>query len=497
MAVVVVGLGPGPIEWVTPAAASALRMPGARIFVRTALHPAVEQVLAGIPYEPCDPLYEYASTLEAVHAAIAARLLEAASSGRDVVFAVPGDGTQGDAVVGHLVERGVEVRTVPGVGMGAAAAAAAGLPSPEGLQTVEATMLGGSGVNRGVELNPLWPAVVGGVYNRRVASDLKLALQPVYPATHVVAVVRHPGLADEQVTRLPLAELDRGRIDLDHLTHLALPAVPKSVPTGSAHSLRAIVARLRAPEIGCPWDLEQTHRSLIPFVVEEAHEVVDAIEEGNSASLLEELGDLLLQIALHAEMADQEGDFDWNDVVRSLSAKLVRRHPHVFGEVRVDSAEEVVRNWDALKTAERANEPPRRSVLDGVPRSLPALKRAAELGRKAIKAGFDWPERAGAVAKVREELEELLGSTNLAERREEYGDLLWMLANLAVRDGVDPEEAVRLATRKFTVRFETMERIARERGWEGLGGRSIGELQELWQEAKQAVGSLPGAGPDE
>jgi tetrapyrrole methylase family protein/MazG family protein len=386
------------------------------------------------------------------------------------------------------------VRTVPGVGIGASAAAAARMPSTEGLQTVEATMLGGSGVNRGIELNPLWPAVVSGVYNRRVASDVKLALQPVYPPGHVVAVVRHPGLADEHVTRLALADLDRGRTELDHLTHLAVPAVPKSEPTGSAQSLRAIVARLRAPEVGCPWDLQQTHRSLIPIVVEEAYEVVDAIEEGSSASLLEELGDLLLQIALHAEMADQEGDFDWNDVVRTLGAKLVRRHPHVFGEARVDSAEEVVRNWDALKALERAEEPTRRSALEGVPRSLPALKRAAELGRKAVKAGFDWPERAGAVAKVREELEELLASTNLAERREEYGDVLWMLANLAVRDGVDPEEAIRSANRKFTARFQAMERIARERGWEGLGNRSVEQLQQLWQEAKQAVGPLPGAG---
>jgi tetrapyrrole methylase family protein / MazG family protein len=497
LAIVVVGLGPGPAEWVTPAAASALRTPGAHIFVRTALHPAVEGLLAGRPHESFDALYEEATSLEAVHVRIAGRLVETASDGRDVVLAVPGDGTQGEAVLSNLVERGVEVRIVPGVAVSAAAAAAVGMPATEGLQAVEASMLGGSGINRGVELNPLWPAVVGGVYNRRVASEVKLALQRVYPPGHVVTVVRHPGLPDEQVTGLPLAELDRGRIELDHLTHLALPAVPMSVPTGSAHSLRAIVARLRAPGNGCPWDLEQTHRSLIPFVIEEAYEVVDAIEEESSASLLEELGDLLLQIVLHAEMADQEGDFDWNDVVRTLSAKLVRRHPHVFGEVRVESAADVVRNWDALKAAERADEPPHRSALEGVPKSLPALKRAAELGRKAVSAGFDWPERAGPVAKVREELEELLASTSVADQHEEYGDLLWMLANLAVRDGVDPEEAVRSANRKFSARFQEMERIARKRGWDGLRDRSTGELQQLWQEAKQAIRSLPEEGRDE
>src|SRR5205814_10546308 len=218
-----------------------------------------------------------------------------------------------------------------------------------------------------------------------------------------------------------------------------LPAVIGYVPTGSAHGLRAIVARLRAPEIGCPWDLEQTHQTLIPYVIEEAYEVVDAIEAEDPAGLADELGDLLLQVALHAEVADQSDEFDWNDVVRTLSEKLVRRHPHVFGEVTVKGSSDVVRNWDQLKAAERVHQPPPASALDGVPKSLPQLKRAAELARKAAKAGFDWPTRAGTLDKVREELAELLDAANLAERREEFGDLLYILAKLAQQEGVDPE----------------------------------------------------------
>jgi tetrapyrrole methylase family protein/MazG family protein len=255
-------------------------------------------------------------------------------------------------------------------------------------------------------------------------------------------------------------------------------------PTGSAHQLRAIVSRLRAPEIGCPWDLEQTHRSLIPYVIEEAYEVVDAIEADDPVSLADELGDLLLQVALHAEIADQSDEFEWNDVVRNLAEKLVRRHPHVFGEVQVSGASEVVRNWDQLKAAERTHQPPPASALDGVPNSLPQLKRAAELARKATRAGFDWPTRDGTLDKVREELAELLDATSLAEKKEEVGDLLYILAKLAWQEGVDPEEALRAANRKFATRFATLEQVARERGWGKLQDRPLTDLEDAWAEAK-------------
>src|SRR5205814_7550507 len=215
-----------------------------------------------------------------------------------------------------------------------------------------------------------------------------------------------------------------------------LPAVIGYVPTGSEHRLRAIVARLRARSIGCPWDLEQTHQTLIPYVIEEAYEVVDAVEAGDPAGLADELGDLLLQVALHAEIADQSDEFDWNDVVRTLSENLVSPHPHVFGEVQVSSASDVVRNWDQLKAAERVHQPAPISALEGVPASLPQLKRAVELARRATKAGFDWPTRDGTLAKVREELAELLSATSVAEKREELGDLLYILAKLASQEGV-------------------------------------------------------------
>ncbi len=489
MRVSVVGLGPGRLDWITPAARSKLHAPGARVFARTRLLPALAELLEGVAWESFDTVYDTAGSLDEVHAAILDRVL---SAGEEVVLAVPGDGVLGEAILKGLLSSGATVDVIPGIPLGAGALAVAGLAASDGAQVVEATSLGGSGLDLLIELNPRWPAVVTGVYSPGVASELKLALLRVYPTDHEVRLVHHPGLDDGRVERLPLAELDRSALAFDHLTHVVAPAIVGYTPTGSSHQMRAIVSRLRAPEIGCPWDLEQTHRTLIPYAIEEAYEVVDAIESDDLAGLADELGDLLLQVALHAEIADQSDEFEWNDVVRVLSEKLVRRHPHVFGEVRVSGASEVVRNWDQLKAAERKHLPKPTSALDGVPTSLPQLKRAAELARRANKAGFDWPTRDGTLAKVREELDELLASVTLAETREELGDLLYVLAKLASQDGLDPEEALRAANRKFATRFAALETIASERGWSSLRDRPLADLEAAWAEAKRRVATPAG-----
>jgi tetrapyrrole methylase family protein / MazG family protein len=484
MRITVVGLGPGPAEWVSPAAVACLR--GERVFARTALHLALKAL--DVRCESFDAVYDQAATLDDVHDAIAQRLLGASAD--EVALAVPGDGMLGEALLERLRAGGAEVRVVPGVPLAIGALAASGVSASDGVQAVEATALGGQGIELRVELNPRWAAVVVGVYSRGMANEVKLALQDIYPPEHGVVGVYHPGLDDQRVQHLALAEIDRGGLPLDHLTHLVLPGVPDYCPSGSAHVLRSIVARLRAPKIGCPWDLQQTHRSLTPYVIEEAYEVVDAIEEDHGpAAVAEELGDVLLQVVLHAEIADQSDEFDFNDVVRGLSAKLVRRHPHVFGEAQaaVRGAADVVRNWDMLKAAEKAGQPPAASALDGVPRALPALRRAAELSRRAARAGFDWPTRDGTLDKVREELAELLAAESLEERREELGDLLYILAKLATQEGVDPEEALRAANTKFTRRFQALEQIAAERGWPSLTDRPLAELEAAWREAKQRV----------
>lgn len=494
MRVSVVGLGPGPIEWLTPAARARLHTPGARVLARTRVFPGLEELLTGVSWASFDDLYETRESISDVLAGMVERVLAA---GGDVVLAVPGDGLLGEAVLSALRAGGATVDIVPGVPLGIGALAAAGAEAgtgvgagsgfAEGAQIVDAGALGGSGLDLLIELNPRWPAVVTGVFSPRVASDVKLALGRVYPPEHSLRVVYHPGLPEARVTDVVLPDLDRSNLALDHLTHVVVPAAIGYTPNGSMHTLRAIVARLRAPQIGCPWDLEQTHRSLIPYMIEEAYEVVDAIEEDGTGGLADELGDVLLQVALHAEIADQTDEFEWNDVVRALSEKLVRRHPHVFGDVQVGGSSDVVRNWDQLKAVERASQPPASSALDGVSRSLPQLKRAAELSRKATKAGFAWPGRQHAVDKVHEELEEFLEASTPADQREELGDLLFILAELAWLDGIDPEEALRAANRKFMQRFEQVEAIARERAWTSLKDQPFEDLLEAWREAKRRV----------
>ncbi|GAC1318041.1 MAG: nucleoside triphosphate pyrophosphohydrolase [Chloroflexota bacterium] len=489
MRVTVVGLGPGPSEWVTPAARERLHTPGGLVFARTRLFPGLDQLLAGVSWQSFDDLYETRESVSDVLAGMVERIL---AVGEDVVLAVPGDGVLGEAVLGAIRASGATVDVVPGLPFGIGALAAAGVEVSDGAQIVDAGALGGTGLDLTIELNPRWSAVITGVFSPRVASDVKLALGRVFPPEHAVRVVHHPGLPDARVTTVALPDLDRSNLAFDHLTHVVVPYVTGYTPNGSMHTLRAIVARLRAPEIGCPWDLEQTHRSLIPYMIEEAYEVVDAIQEDEgSGSLADELGDVLLQVALHAEIADQSNEFEWNDVVRALSGKLVRRHPHVFGDIQVGGSSDVVRNWDQLKAAERVHQPPPASALDGVPRSLPQLKRAAELSRKATKAGFAWPGRDEAIEKVHEELDEFLEARTPADQREELGDLLFILAELAWLDGIDPEEALRAANRKFTRRFEQVEAIARERGWSSLQDQPFAGLLEVWREAKVRVQTSP------
>jgi ATP diphosphatase len=260
-------------------------------------------------------------------------------------------------------------------------------------------------------------------------------------------------------------------------------------------ALITLMARLRDPQRGCPWDLEQTFASIAPFTVEEAYEVADAIERGEHERLRDELGDLLFQVVFHARMAEERGWFDFADVAGSIHGKLVRRHPHVFAGAAIE-AQHLPREWEAQKAREReqaAGQLGDRSTLAGVPRALPALMRAAKLGRRAARVGFDWPDAAGARAKIAEELGELdaalagqgaaapAGAGDAAA--EELGDLLFAVVNLSRHLGLDAEAALRGASAKFERRFRRMEQYAEERGL-ALERLSAAQWDELWQEAK-------------
>jgi tetrapyrrole methylase family protein/MazG family protein len=244
--------------------------------------------------------------------------------------------------------------------------------------------------------------------------------------------------------------------------------------------LREIVAQLRSPE-GCPWDREQTHQSLKPHLIEECYELIDAIDAADDRELKEELGDLLLQVVLHSQMASEEKRFDLDDVAAVIADKLVNRHPHVFGETRLPDSEAVLRQWEVIKRAEKQE---RRSVLDGVPKGLPALARAQKVQGKAARVGFDWNEADGALAKVREEVSEVESAPE-NDLHEEIGDLLFALVNFARKKELDAEQLLNRATTKFAARFQAMERLAQERNMEFVS-LPLPQKDLLWEEAKDA-----------
>jgi tetrapyrrole methylase family protein/MazG family protein/ATP diphosphatase len=262
--------------------------------------------------------------------------------------------------------------------------------------------------------------------------------------------------------------------------------------TGDIARLIEIMAALRTPETGCPWDLEQDFRSIAPYTIEEAYEVVDAIESGDLGELKDELGDLLLQVVFHARMAQEQGAFAFPDVVDAICDKLVRRHPHVFGDRAALSAEGVTAQWSDIKAAEKAAKgaPGPASLLDGVPLALPALTRAVKLQQKASKVGFDWDDALHVMGKIREETDEVAaelaapGAVASPALEEEIGDLLFVVTNLARHARVDPEQALRGANAKFERRFHHIERRLAEMGVTAEAA-SLEEMEALWVEAKR------------
>jgi tetrapyrrole methylase family protein/MazG family protein len=307
-------------------------------------------------------------------------------------------------------------------------------------------------------------------------------LRGLYPAEHPVRGLE--GSSDTTIGELTDAHL--------HTATYFLPAVESLANAASPHGLPWLVARLRAPD-GCPWDREQDHRSLRKFLLEETYEVYDALDRGSTPELAEELGDLLLQIVLHAHYAAEDGVFDMSDVYREVMAKIVRRHPHVFGDAVANSAADVIRSWEQIKAQERvrAGGNGKRGGTDkgmpaafaGLSRSLPALAYAQEMQERAASLGYDWPSVDGVLEKVAEEAAELVSAPDDRAQREELGDLLMVLVNLARKLGIDAEATLRAASAKFAARFAHVERLAAERQVE-LRSLTFEELDELWDEAK-------------
>ncbi len=247
-------------------------------------------------------------------------------------------------------------------------------------------------------------------------------------------------------------------------------------------TLVAVIARLRAPD-GCPWDRKQTHASLRKNLLEECYEVLEALDEGNPDRLCDELGDLLMQVVLHTQIATEAGEFEVGDVISNINAKLVHRHPHIFGSLKVKDADEVAHNWEALKREERATDT---SMLEGVPKQMPALAYSQQIQQRVAQVGFDWEDINGVIDKLAEEVSEFKRADSQEQKELEFGDLLFTLANIARRLGIDLETALRQANKRFYHRFSYMEKACRKRGL-NLGDLSFAQQNTLWEEAKKKV----------
>lgn len=477
--ITVVGLGPGLWQHITQQAAVALET-AERLFLRTEKHPLVAQLRErGIEYTSFDNFYDESETFEQVYSRIAHTLVDQAEKG-DLVYAVPGNPAVAETSYFLLLDlarkNNIDIITVPGMSFLDVICTRLGVDPVKGLQILDGLQL------RGLRLDRNRDCIITQVYDRLTASEVKLVLMEKYPAEHPVWVIRAAGVEDREIIKaVPLYELDRLSF-VDYLTSIYIPASTR--PEYDIYSLIDIMRELRGQN-GCPWDVKQNHQSLKPYLLEEAYEVLDAIEKRDTELLKEELGDLLLQVVFHAQIADEEGHFGFDGVVEGICNKLIRRHPHVFGGEGAEDSDGALDKWEATKRREKGVTSYTKALRD-IPQTLPSLMRSYKVQQKAALAGFDWDRIEDVLDKVKEELaelEEVYKSKEMNRIKDELGDLLFAVVNLARFEGVRPELALRGTIEKFIERFGFIEEAARKRG-KKLENMSLGQMEELWQRAK-------------
>jgi tetrapyrrole methylase family protein/MazG family protein len=482
MTITIVGLGPGNPDHLTREAWDLLSQID-EVYLRTTRHPTVSALPAHLAVHSFDHLYETLADFSGVYEAISEQVVALGRRPQGVVYAVPGHPRMAESSVQRILAcaeaEGLTVRLVEGLSFVEPTLTLLGIDGLAGLQLADATDLAAA---HHPPLDPDRPALIGQLYGQRLASEVKLTLMNAYPDDHPVTLVQAAGTDECRVTTLPLYELDRGQ-HLDHLTTLYVP--PLSHP-GSLLAFQETVAHLRAPD-GCPWDREQTHQTLRSSLLEETYEVLAALDADDPAKLSEELGDLLMQIAIHVQIAAEAGEFRFADVIGRIDAKLKRRHPHVFGDVVVEGTPDVLRNWEAIKARERTSNGGEgqtdHSQLESVPSILPALARAQAIGERVARTGFDWPDLNGVLAKLDEEVAEVRAAQSPERQEQEMGDLLFTLVNAARWLKVDAESALRGACDRFTQRYREMEQEACAHGRD-LADLLPAEQDLLWEQAK-------------
>ena len=472
--VVVVGLGPAGADLLLPAARAALERVPVR-FVRTARHPAVDDLARdGIDLEPLDLLYDQADDLDTVYAAIADRVVETARERGEIAYAVPGSPGIAERSVELIRAAGIDVELIPGISFVDIAWWRLGIDPMHGARVVDGRAFAIDAAGSG------GPMLIAQCDSRLVCSEVKLALLESLPAEHEITVLQRLGLPDERVFTVALEDVDR-EVEPDHLTSLFVDTGSAAVGPELARLL-ALTERLRGPG-GCPWDQAQTHHTLRRHVLEEAYEVVEAIEllpadapagdipAGAYDALEDELGDLLFQVMIQSVLAAEAGAFTVADVARAVHTKLVRRHPHVFGDVQVSDASEVVTNWEQIKKGEKEDQ----SLVAGVTAGLPALIAAQKLFRKGASIGLE-PELDLADAAAR------LANAEGPEFEVALGAALAAAAAAGREHDIDAESALASWARRYKDRFRAMEQLAHETNVD-LAAAEPAIVRGLWERA--------------
>jgi tetrapyrrole methylase family protein/MazG family protein len=481
--ITVVGLGPGHPDLVTRQVWRLLEQ-AQEIVLRTGRHPVVQDLPSGLKVTTFDALFEGSTTIDDAYQAMLEALIELGGRQQGVIYGVPGDPDIGDAVVAalrtRLPELGIPLHILHGVSYVEPTLRMANAGGVDGIYVTDALDVAR---RHHPPFPPDVPVIIGQLSNRQVTSDVKACLTNQYPDEHSTLLIHAPGSPQAEVEARPLHDLD-GSPAIGPMTALF---VPPTSPGTSFESFQETVAHLRAPD-GCPWDREQTHLSLRRHMLDETYEVLDALDRMSVKNLREELGDLMLQLVIQVQIATEADEFQMTDVLAGINAKLIRRHPHVFGDVDVQSVSEVLHNWEALKEQERKANGDDAGSMDGVPASLPALAQAHEFQSRAARVGFDWPDIVGVLAKVDEEVKEVQAEGAGERQAAEMGDLLFALVNVARWLDIDAEAALWGANQRFKARFAKVEQAARSSGVT-LSELGIEALESMWQDAKRQEAS--------
>lgn len=474
----IIGLGAGDMNQLPLGIYKKLTDANHVVYTRTTDHPVIHTLeQEGVKFESFDENYEAETQFAAVYHAIVEKLIEKAKES-PVIYTVPGHPMLAEKTVQLLLEQNeIEVEVVGGKSYLDDLFTALKIDPIEGFQFVDGTSFVRS------QLDYRHHLIFCQVYDRFTASEVKLALLEDLPADYEVVIVEAVGSADERIWKLPIEELDRS-MEISNLTSVYVPPAPADLLHHTFSRLREVIATLRGPD-GCPWDQVQTHESLREHAIEEVYELIEAIDDQDDDGIIEELGDLLLQVMLHSQIGEDDGYFMIDDVIRSVTDKMIHRHPHVFADTTVDSVAEVNKNWDALKQEEKGDQ--RKRVLDGVPKGLPALARAFKIQKKAAKVGFDWVNVSEIWEKLDEEIKEVneaIANNDHVEIEKEFGDVLFVLANLTRYYKINPEIALNQTNQKFMSRFSFIEQQF-TKNEKDIQQASREEMDRYWEQAKR------------